>query len=292
MKENRLFWIFLIVSQFAFSQIRGVVKDSISGEPIPFVNIWVENETIGTTSEADGSFSLDIKDEKVLIFSALGFETKKSSSKTDLILLKPKVFELNEVIIEQPKFKKEIEIGKTKNNGFHEVYNAGPIIRAKFFPFQEKHNETKFLKEISILTKAEIDSASFKIRIFSVGTDGFPDKDLVEDDIFVYVKKGNRKMTIDISKYRLEFPEKGLFVAFETLLIKKNEHEILVQNNKTNNRFTLTNYYPYFKHNFVDREHTFSFYGGGWKKQKKYKYSDGSNDLKIFEPAITLILTN
>ena len=133
---------------------------------------------------------------------------------------------------------------------------------------------------------------SFKIRIFSVGTDGFPDKDLVEDDIFVYVKKGNRKMTIDISKYRLEFPEKGLFVAFETLLIKKNEHEILVQNNKTNNRFTLTNYYPYFKHNFVDREHTFSFYGGGWKKQKKYKYSDGSNDLKIFEPAITLTLTN
>ena len=106
MKEKRLIWFFLIVSQFVFSQIRGVVKDSISGEPIPYVNIWVENETVGTTSEADGSFSLDIKDEKVLIFSALGFETKKLSSKSEVILLKPKVFELNEVIIEQPKFKK------------------------------------------------------------------------------------------------------------------------------------------------------------------------------------------
>ena len=134
MKDIRLIWIFLIVTQFAFSQIRGVVKDSISGEPIPFVNIWVENETVGTTSEANGSFSLDIKDEKVLIFSALGFETKKLSSKSEVILLKPKVFELDEIIVEQPKFKKEIEIGKTKNNGFHEVYNAGPIIRAKFFP--------------------------------------------------------------------------------------------------------------------------------------------------------------
>jgi len=285
-------FLFFFISFSLSAQIRGVVKDSISGEPIPYVNIWVENETVGTTSEIDGTFSLGIKEEKVLVFSALGYETKKLASTSEVIFLKPIAYELNEVVVEQPRFKEEIEIGKTKNNGFHEVYNAGPIIRAKFFPFQEKHNETKFLKEISILTKAEIDSASFKIRIFSVGTDGFPDKDLVEDDIFVYVKKGNRKMTIDISKYRLEFPEKGLFVAFETLLIKKNEHEILVQNNKTNNRFTLTNYYPYFKHNFVDREHTFSFYGGGWKKQKKYKYSDGSNDLKIFEPAITLTLTN
>lgn len=286
---------FLVLFFISFSlsaQIKGVVKDSLSGEPIPYVNIWVENEIVGTTSEIDGTFSLGIKEEKVLVFSALGYESKKGASTNEVIFLKPIAYELNEVVVEQPRFKEEIEIGKTKNNGFHEVYNAGPIIRAKFFPFQEKHNNTKFLKEISILTSSEIDSTSFKIRIFSVGTDGFPDKDLVEDDIFVYVKKGNKKTNIDISKYRLEFSEKGLFVAFETLLIKKNEHEILVQNNKTNNTFTLTNYYPYFKHNFVDRENTFSFYGGGWKKEKKYKYKDGSNDLKIFEPAITLTLTN
>ena len=109
MKENRLILFFLVVSQFALSQIKGVVKDSISGQPIPYVNIWVENETIGTTSEIDGSFSLDIKEEKLLVFSALGYESKKSSSKNEIILLKSKVFELNEVVIEQPKFKKEIE---------------------------------------------------------------------------------------------------------------------------------------------------------------------------------------
>ena len=103
MKDKRLICFFLFVSQFAFSQIRGVVKDSISGEPIPFVNIWVENETIGTTSEPSGSFSLDLKEEKVLVFSALGYEVKKASSKTDIILLKPKVFELKEVVISIPK---------------------------------------------------------------------------------------------------------------------------------------------------------------------------------------------
>ena len=104
--------IFTYLISFSLSaQIKGVVKDSLSGEPIPYVNIWVENETIGTTSEENGSFSLDIKEEKVLVFSALGYESKKSSSKNEIILLKPKVFQLKEVVIEQPKFKKEIEIG-------------------------------------------------------------------------------------------------------------------------------------------------------------------------------------
>jgi hypothetical protein len=39
--------------------------------------IWVENENIGTTSEENGSFSIHVEDQnKVLIFSALGFEKK------------------------------------------------------------------------------------------------------------------------------------------------------------------------------------------------------------------------
>ncbi len=68
MREKILILIFFIVSQIAFSQIKGVVKDSISGERISYVNIWVENETIGTTSEADGSFSLDVKKKKNCFF--------------------------------------------------------------------------------------------------------------------------------------------------------------------------------------------------------------------------------
>jgi hypothetical protein len=55
MKSILFFFITISLS----AQIRGLVKDSISGEPIPFVNIWVENETVGTTSEADGSFFLE-----------------------------------------------------------------------------------------------------------------------------------------------------------------------------------------------------------------------------------------
>jgi len=140
---------FLVLFFISFSlsaQIRGVVKDSISGEPIPYVNIWVENETIGTTSEVNGRFSLDIKEEKVLVFSALGYETKKSSSKNEIILLKPKVFELDEIIVEQPKFKKEIEVGNYETGSFR--IGLGNINSAVYFKPYDEMITHPFLKEI------------------------------------------------------------------------------------------------------------------------------------------------
>jgi hypothetical protein len=49
-----LFFFFITFPLSA--QIRGVVKDSISGEPIPYVNIWVDGETIGTISELPAEY--------------------------------------------------------------------------------------------------------------------------------------------------------------------------------------------------------------------------------------------
>ena len=67
---------FIVISYSLSAQIKGVVVDE-NNKPIPYVNIWIENENIGTTSEEDGSFNLDIKNQdKNLIFSAIGFEFK------------------------------------------------------------------------------------------------------------------------------------------------------------------------------------------------------------------------
>lgn len=48
--------ILLFLSISALAQQKGIVKDSISKQPIPYVNISVENENIGTTSEENGAF--------------------------------------------------------------------------------------------------------------------------------------------------------------------------------------------------------------------------------------------
>ena len=101
---------FLFVSFSLTAQIRGVVKDSISGEPIPFVNIWVENETIGTTSEADGTFFLQASKEKNIVISVLGYERKTLKGiEISEVFLKPTTYDLREVVVLNKKHTKKIK---------------------------------------------------------------------------------------------------------------------------------------------------------------------------------------
>ena len=54
-------------------QITGTVTDE-TGEPLPGVNVRVKGTTIGTTSNADGSYSLSVQNESsILVFSYVGF---------------------------------------------------------------------------------------------------------------------------------------------------------------------------------------------------------------------------
>ena len=303
MKDKRLIWIFLIVSQFTFSQIRGVVKDSISGEPIPFVNIWVENETVGTTSESNGSFSLDIKDEKVLVFSALGYEVKKASSKTDIILLKPKVFELKEVVIEQPKFNKEIEVGNYETSGFR--IGLGNINSAVYFKPYDEMITHPFLKEIKFLTKSDIENAKIRIKILSVNTDNYPGESLIDEEIIVSVKKGKSKNIVDLTEYRFKIPLVGFFISFEKLLIEDNKYynEYTYKDNQ-GNKVTRKSMSIEPELCFIPIEYDIiwqSTINGNWTKSKKHilkdpksyenllmrKYHD-----KYLAPSMTLTLTN
>ena len=288
--------IFLFISFSISAQIRGVVKDSISGEPIPYVNIWVENETIGTTSETNGSFSLDIKEEKVLVFSALGYESKKSSSKNEIILLKPKVFELKEVVIEQPKFKKEIEIGNfSRPEGYHISGNLD-WSNAKYFKYETRFEETKFVKKIKIKTRSKVNNAKFKIRIFSVNKEGYPENDLLSEDIIVTVKKGKRKNVIDVSNFKIDFPKEGLFIVYEVLKIETNKYIFQYTNEGSKKIFKEIYFAPDFESNIVDEENTYHFRNGKWIKLQRWHNNETGNlkkyNNKVFEPAINLILTN
>lgn len=72
--------IFLFFLSIGFSQdITGLVKDSITNEPLEGVAIYYDNTTIGTTTNTKGEFSLNYN-EKIkssLIISFLGYQTSK-----------------------------------------------------------------------------------------------------------------------------------------------------------------------------------------------------------------------
>ncbi|WP_438964925.1 carboxypeptidase-like regulatory domain-containing protein [Flavobacterium sp.] len=281
--------LLLLISFSLTAQVNGVVLDSISGKPIAYVNIWVENENIGTTSEENGVFSLDIKEEKNIIFSALGYETKTiKSTEIKQVYLKAIVYEMEEIVLEIPKLTKEIQIKRLKTKTINHVFTSksGIFIYAKFFPKKINYNETKFIKNVKIKTNSNIKNAKFKLRLYSTNEYGFPSSDLIEEDIIVTVKKGKKTNTIDLSKYKLLFPENGFFVAYECLKIESNKYR---DNSKQENEF----YEPGFESNIVNEEQTYYFIKGKWEKsEKSTDINIKGFDNKIFEPAIELTLTN
>ncbi|MDB5154391.1 MAG: hypothetical protein JWR54_3142 [Mucilaginibacter sp.] len=60
-------------------------------------------------------------------------------------------------------------------------------------------------------------TAPFRIRVFTVDTNGKPDEELSKDIIIVSAKQNNTWFDVDISAYCIQNPDNGFFVAFGML---------------------------------------------------------------------------
>ena len=54
--------------------VGGVVKDSSTGEPVPFASIRIDGTMNGGMTDADGVYSIDVDAKGVLIFSSIGYK--------------------------------------------------------------------------------------------------------------------------------------------------------------------------------------------------------------------------
>ena len=109
-----LFLVFSVISIQSFSQsisISGNVSDE-SGALVG-VNILVKGKVLGTVSDRDGNFSLDVSESPVtLVFSIVGYETKEvdvSSNVSDLnVSLSESVLLGSEVIVSASRVEQSI----------------------------------------------------------------------------------------------------------------------------------------------------------------------------------------
>lgn len=82
MKHLKIKLMLLLLIQFCIvnaqnQRVKGIVKDT-SGEPLIGVNVLLKDGGVGAITDIDGAFDLNVNgDKSVLIFSFVGFETKK-----------------------------------------------------------------------------------------------------------------------------------------------------------------------------------------------------------------------
>ena len=105
---NKFFQIlFLTTITFVHSQITGTVKDT-SGQPLPYVNIFIENTYSGTTSNEEGYYELSVSKTGTytVVFQFLGYKTltkKIEAAKfpyTANVTLQDENINLSEVVID------------------------------------------------------------------------------------------------------------------------------------------------------------------------------------------------
>lgn len=80
MKRFRLFLAVLsvLVTSAAFAQnitVSGTIKDAADGNPVAFASVHLKGTMTGTSSDADGNYSITVPAEGVLVFSSVGYKT-------------------------------------------------------------------------------------------------------------------------------------------------------------------------------------------------------------------------
>ena len=118
--------LLLLISNLTWSQnnkIQGIIKDSETFQPISYVNIYSENElknnSTGSISNENGEFTI-INNKSKIVFSHINYEPFSIESDGNLkeILLKPKNYVLDEIVISNEKskdyLKKIIDLSKNK----------------------------------------------------------------------------------------------------------------------------------------------------------------------------------
>ena len=107
MKRIKLFLVMLsmIVSALASAQnitVTGSVKDSSTGEGIPFASLQVKGTMVGTSTDLDGVYSISVPADGVLIFSSIGYvnsEVPVAGRATVDVMLEPDSQMLEETIV-------------------------------------------------------------------------------------------------------------------------------------------------------------------------------------------------
>jgi TonB-linked SusC/RagA family outer membrane protein len=108
MKKLSLFLICILIAgmQFVNAQtksISGAVTSKEDGTSIPGVSVMVKGTTMGTVTNLDGKFELDVlNDAKVLVFSFIGMknlEVEIGSQTTFNISMETDVFSVDEVVV-------------------------------------------------------------------------------------------------------------------------------------------------------------------------------------------------
>jgi hypothetical protein len=217
-----LFVLSVCGGAFAQTQSSGNVVDAATNEKMPFVNVGIIGKGIGTVTNNDGNFILNLPNNGTdsLRVSMVGYVPQsflvanlaKQAGHLNIRLV-PAVTHLTEVKVKNRKWKTAVLGNTTRSQGTNAGFTTnrlgheiGAIIKIKRAP--------TWLKRFNAsLVDYQSEPVKLRLNIYSV-KDGLPDKNLLQENILVTVNKGDKEINIDLAPYDIMVDDK-FFVSLE-----------------------------------------------------------------------------
>lgn len=191
--------------------ISGTVLDQKDNDVLSYVNIGVPGKNIGTVSNTQGSFSLDLtkaNDSDVLVFSTIGYKSKSilvsnlraNNKLLENIRLEREIYELSEVVVKPGSFRTVNlgrSFGRTRLSAGFATNKLGNELAMEFNAGKTAFFPERFEAVISANTYGKI---KLRLNVYEA-LNGVPGRNILSENIFVEtdIKKGI--LSVDLTPY-------------------------------------------------------------------------------------------
>lgn len=209
--------------------VEGRIQDKVTGEPLAYVNIGVVGKDVGTVSNQQGNFLLNIDErynQDTLKISIVGYQSRsfvvadfrKQMQNNPTVTLTEATAMLKEVVVEDKRYRgrklNEKVLGNTDATDGSQTGFDTNLLGNEMGIIVKVRRKPTFIQDFSInITENQYNSFKFRINFYTVKK-GLPDTNILTDNIVVdsQLKEGN--LTVDLREYNIVM-EDNFFVAME-----------------------------------------------------------------------------
>src|SRR6218665_2115397 len=225
MKHVFFLFIFLLPQPAIFAQtLSGRVLDKKTNTPVPYVNIGIVGKGIGTVSDMEGYFKMNMHDSlnsQTIRFSCIGYKPitfsvsdfKKRFTDGAKILLEENIVSLNQVVVKPKVFKTKV-LGNENNSRMIAAGFFSNDLGSELGVVMHIKRSPTFIENVKInLASNTAGTAKFRLNIYNI-KNGEPDSIILKEPIFVTTDLKFGTVTIDLAKYNL-YVEHDFLVSIE-----------------------------------------------------------------------------
>ena len=207
------------------AEIKGVIVDKDTKEPLPFTSIGLKNEQIGALSNEHGQFVVPAPSQNTadsLVVVALGYGrravlVKRGVAVASLTIELPKrAVALSNVTVKAGKVK-NLGLGSRSDDPGEGMIQGLPGSQYAFFVKNEKKKRLGNVRTVSFyIGENGFPREPFRVRLYKAdGNYNAPNTDLLTENVVVSAPQGGQWYTVDLTPYNIIAPEEGFFVAME-----------------------------------------------------------------------------